>query len=106
VPTDNLPRTLAITIKAGKGGLPSEAARLLAERIGQIIAEAGYAAHIQEVVGGGELYIGTRPDKRQRLAEIEALLPTLTSLQIAARLGLTERQVYRYRALLKNIGTD
>lgn len=95
---DNTP-TLVITIK----GALSPADSQLITNMGAQLAASGLAVSAHRIDGADRIYIGSRPDKRARLEAIQSLPENLTATQIAARLGLTERQVYRYRALLKQL---
>lgn len=101
MPADNS-RTLVITIK---GNLSHEDGQSLAQRVRSLLDMPDCSVALQLVDGADRIYVGSRPDKRARLEAIQSLPESMTATQVAARLGLTERQVYRYRALLKNIST-
>ena len=93
-------KTLAIMITPGKSGLSAKEARLLAESVTRIVAESGHTAVVRECSAGEELYVAGRPNKRERLQAIETMSRSMTPAQIAKALGLSERQVWRYRAFL------
>ena len=93
---DNTP-TLVITIK---GTISTTHGQLITD-MSATLSAGGLAVSAHRIERADRIYIGSRPDKRARLEAIQSLPDNLTATQFAARLGLTERQVYRYRALLK-----
>lgn len=98
-------RTFVITIK---GNLPPEEGKRLADKIKNVVSSdgRGYAVGLHVVTGADKIYIGSRPDKRARLEAIQSLPESMTTTEVAAKLGLTERQVYRYRAMLRALAGD
>ncbi|WP_428309264.1 helix-turn-helix domain-containing protein [Hydrocarboniphaga sp.] len=72
---------------------------LIERKLADALGGAQYALQLLEL-DGGRRYIGARPDKRQRIDAIAAI-PQLTEAQVAEQLGMSPRQVRRYRALLK-----
>jgi len=101
VQTDNS-RTLVITIK---GNISHSEGEQIAARVRAVLEQPDLSIGLHLVDGADRIYVGSRPDKRARLEAIQSL-PTMTATQVAARLGLTERQVYRYRALLKTLSGE
>lgn len=102
MPADNS-RTMVIVIK---GPLPHDECEALALRVRDVLHEPELAVSVQLVEGADRIYVGSRPDKRARLEAIQALPETMTSTQVAARLGLSERQVRRYRSLLSALSGE
>lgn len=96
-------RTLVITIK---GNVTHEDGERMAQRVRSILELPACAVALHLVEGADRIYVGSRPDKRARLEAIQSLPESMTSVQIAATLGLSERQVQRYRSLLKALSSD
>lgn len=97
-------RTIIITIKSAST-LSADQINRLTDGVQSAIGIDPTSVQVKEISGADRVYIGTRPDKSQRLDAI-ASYAHLSSEEIAARLGLSPRQVYRYRALLKAIAVE
>lgn len=98
-------RTLVITIKAPRGLTQTEADQL-AERVRQVVGGDRYQTCTHHVLGSQRIKVGPYGKKGDVLDSIANLPPEMTADEIAQRLGLSQRQVYRYRALLKRLATD
>ena len=94
-------RTLVITFKAPHG-LSRRAANELAERVKAIVSD-DYQMCVHEVIGSARLNVGPYGKKGDRLQSIANMPPDMTAGDIAQALGINERQVYRYRALLRQL---
>ncbi len=92
-------RTLVITIR--REGLTEREATSLADRVRQILGADAYKLASQQIVGSARLSVGPYSQKTERIKAIESCPPSMTAGEVAKSLGLSERQVRRYRALLK-----
>lgn len=98
-------RTLVITIRSVRGLSESEAAAL-AEKIRALVGADRYKLASQQVVGSARFSVGRYSSKGEWIKAIEQCPAEMTAAQISASLGLSERQVKRYRALIKALATD
>lgn len=96
-------RALVITIRAGSGMLTSKEIRLLSDQIRQAVNTDQYAISVREVEGEQVVWVNSKVNrkKEEHLEAICRMQGEMTSQEIAKALGLTDRQVYRYKAMLK-----
>lgn len=93
-------RAIVITIRSGKA-IDDQEARGIADRVSKVMADGAYTVAIEEFDAGARPYIGTRPRKDERIAAIERMPPGLSAEEIAKRIGMSSRQVKRYRVFLR-----
>lgn len=97
-------RTLVITIR--REGLTDREAAGLTDRVRQILGADRYKLTSQQVIGSARLSVGPYSQKAERIKAIEKCPPSMTAGEVAQSLGLSERQVKRYRALLKCLSEE
>ncbi|HSD36096.1 MAG TPA: hypothetical protein VLC92_01225 [Rhodocyclaceae bacterium] len=98
-------RALLITIKCAKGLTQAEYDGI-AEKVRATVGDDKYAIGVQEVTGSDRVYVGARPDKKQRLDTIQKMESSMTAQEVADSLGLSRRQVCRYKAFLRALTLD